>query len=309
MGATNVPVASYNANTVRTLDMMPLLGARSAPAKFSGKYDTVKKFIRQYKQMCAVYNVPDKEKCRRIIDYCSTKVTWFVEALDSFVREDWIQLEKDILTYYDAELNESRYLVSDLDKLTDRWRSKGIYDLKRFKKYEVEFLTMANWLLHKGKITQDEQHTKFWYGLNGNLREIVEARYMTSHPRYDPRKVIPREDVAKIMTATEDETSSDDEDSDSSDLDDDSDYENKKRRAKRLSRKKKEKKKPREKHKKWRRERNNNWREKLEEKDKSKAKNKKESAPEKNQTDEVEELVGKLSRMKVSDTDYAQVYY
>lgn len=25
--------------------------------------------------------------------------------------------------------------------------------------------------------------------------------------------------------------------------------------------------------------------------------------------DEVEELVGKLSRMKVSDTDYTQVYY
>ncbi|KAK0435517.1 hypothetical protein EV421DRAFT_1908594 [Armillaria borealis] len=323
MGATNVPVASYNANTVRTPDMMPLLGARSAPAKFSGKYDTVKKFICQYKQMCAVYNVPDKEKCRCVIDYCSTKVTRFVEALDSFIREDWIQLEKDILTYYDAELNESRYLVSDLDKLTDRWRSKGIYDLKHFKKYKVEFLTMANWLLHK-----------------------VEARYMTLHPRYDPRKVIPQEDVAKIvyamftrdrfdvdltarkskdrraklrellkMTVSEDETSSDDEDSDSSDLDDDSDYENKKCRVKRLSRKKKEKKskhtssydssdesgsetddesdddEPREKHKKWQREQNNNWREKLEEKGKSKAKNKKESAPEKNQTDEVEELV------------------
>ncbi|PBK62590.1 hypothetical protein ARMSODRAFT_839200, partial [Armillaria solidipes] len=296
-----------NANTVRTLDMMPLLGgARSAPAKFSGKYDTVKKFIRQYKQMCAVYNVPDKEKCRRIIDYCSTKVTRFVEALDSFVREDWIQLEKDILTYYDAELNESRYLVSDLDKLTDRWRSKEIYDLKHFKKYEVEFLTMANWLLHKGKITQDEQHTKFWYGLNGNLREIVEARYMTSHPRYDPRKVILREDVAKIvyamftrdrfdadLTARNKRTSSyDSSDESGSESDDESDDD-----------------KPREKHKKRRRERNNNWREKLEEKGKSKAKNKKESAPEKNQTDEVEELVGKLSKMKVSDTDYAQVYY
>ncbi len=71
----------------------------------------------------------------------------------------------DILTYYDAELNESRYLVSDLDQLTDDWRKKGMNNLKRFKAYEVEFLTIANWLRHKGKITQDEQHTKFWYGL------------------------------------------------------------------------------------------------------------------------------------------------
>ncbi len=87
--------------------MMPLLGARSAPAKFKGKYDSVKKFIRQYKQMCAVYNVPDAEKCQRLVDYCSSRVTRFIEALDSFVDEDWAQLESDILTYYNAELNES----------------------------------------------------------------------------------------------------------------------------------------------------------------------------------------------------------
>ncbi len=101
-----------------------------APAKFRGKYDTVKRFIRQYKQMCAVYNVPDRDKCQRIIDYCSSRVTWFIEALDSFINEDWDQLEKDILTYYDAELHESRYLLSDLDKLVEHWRKRGIYNLK-----------------------------------------------------------------------------------------------------------------------------------------------------------------------------------
>ncbi|PBK58188.1 hypothetical protein ARMSODRAFT_839926, partial [Armillaria solidipes] len=294
---------------------MPLLGARSAPAKFAGKYDTVKKFIRQYKQMCAVYNVPDGEKCQRIIDYCSTRVTRFIEALDSFVDEDWAQLESDILTYYDAELNESRYLVSDLDKLVDRWRGKGIYNLRRFKEYEVEFLTIANWLLHKGKVTQAEQHTKFWYGLNGNLREIVEARYMTSHPRYDPRNVIPRDDVAKIIYAmfTRDRFDADlsarktkdrrakrtskhdssDESGDESDKESDEEDARKKRR----NRKQKEK--------------DTHWKDKLEEKGKAKAKGRavKEDTPEVEIVDEVEELVGKLSRMKVSDTEYAQVYY
>ncbi len=149
--------------------------------------------------MCAVYNVLDSDKCRRIIDYCSSRVTRFIEALDSFVNKDWDQLEKDILTYYDAELHESRYLLSDLDKLVEHWRKRGIYNLNRFKQYEVEFLTVANWLLHKGKITMDEQHTKFWCRLNGNLCKIVEARYLTSHPCYDPRKVITHEDVAKIV--------------------------------------------------------------------------------------------------------------
>ncbi|KAK0241283.1 hypothetical protein EDD85DRAFT_948368 [Armillaria nabsnona] len=163
--ASNVSTASTS-NLNRTPDMMPLLGAKSAPAKFTGKYDSVKKFMRQYKQI-------------------------FIEALDSFVDEDWNQLETDILTYYDAELNESRYLVSDLNDLTDEWRKKGMHNLTQFKEYEVEFLTIANWLLHKGKITKDEQHTKYWYGLNRKLREVIEARYLAAHPGYDPQKVIP----------------------------------------------------------------------------------------------------------------------
>ncbi len=113
------PTATTSTSTTRTPDMMPLLGAKTAPAMFRGKYDMVKRFIRQYKQMCAVYNVPDKDKCHWVIDYCSLKVTRFIKALDSFVNENWNQLEKDILTYYDAELHESHYLLSDLDKLVE----------------------------------------------------------------------------------------------------------------------------------------------------------------------------------------------
>ncbi len=77
----------------------------------------------------AVYNIPDRDKCCQIINYCSSRVTWFIEALDSFVNEDWDQLEKDILTYYNAELHESRYLLSNLNKLVKCWRKKGIYNL------------------------------------------------------------------------------------------------------------------------------------------------------------------------------------
>ncbi|KAK0462390.1 uncharacterized protein EV420DRAFT_1734657 [Desarmillaria tabescens] len=113
IGVTN-PAPTVHTVTVgtpnsqaRTPDMMPLLGARTAPAKFKGKHDSVKRFIRQYKQMCAVYNVSGKERCKRIIDYCSSAITRFIESLDSFVDGNWDQLEDDILTYYDADLSES----------------------------------------------------------------------------------------------------------------------------------------------------------------------------------------------------------
>ncbi|PBK86374.1 hypothetical protein ARMGADRAFT_940535 [Armillaria gallica] len=291
---------------------MPLLGARSASTKFKGKYDSVKKFICQYKQMCMVYNILNAEKYQHLVDYCLSRVTRFIKALDSFVDEDWAQLEMDILTYYDAELNESRYLISNINRLIDHWYNKGIFNLQKFKEYEVEFLTIVNWLLHKGKIMQAEQHTKFWYGLHGNLREIVEARHMTTHPRYDPRNVIPREDIAKIlkellkMTMSDDKSSSEEEDSYESDSDDKSHYSEDRSDNESDKEDKHRKQKKRNKH-----EKDMHWKEKLEEKGKSKAKEPalKEDTLKEEAADEVEELVGKLLRMKVSDTDYAQVYY
>ncbi|PBK85962.1 hypothetical protein ARMGADRAFT_1035943 [Armillaria gallica] len=268
------PTSNSSMSTTRTPDMMPLLGAKTAPAKFRGKYDTVKRFIRQYKQMCAVYNVPDRDKCHRIIDYCSSRVTRFIEALDSFVNEDWDQLEKDILTYYDAELHESRYLLSDLDKL-------------------VEFLTMANWLLHKGKITLDKRHTKFWYGLNSNLCEIVEIIYnMFTCNQFDAELTVKKsknrraklEELLKMsMSGDEDtDTSSSKDSMSTSDSESDSKH--------RKSRKKKEAKhhKPLTKTKK-----SKHASHKKASSDETSRK-----APESRDTDKVEELVDKLAKMK-----------
>ncbi|KAK0467349.1 uncharacterized protein EV420DRAFT_1260757 [Desarmillaria tabescens] len=162
---------------------MPLLGAQTAPAKFKGKHNLVKRFIRQYKQMCAIYNVLGKERCKWIIDYCSSVVTQFIESLDSFMDGNWNQLEEDILTYYDADLS----------------KQERIHNLKKFKQYEVDFLMVSNWLLCKKKITKNEQHTKFWYGLNNKLCEAVEAHHLTMHPQYDPWQVIVHNDVVKII--------------------------------------------------------------------------------------------------------------
>ncbi|KAK0489710.1 hypothetical protein EDD18DRAFT_1110068 [Armillaria luteobubalina] len=107
------------------------------------------------------------------------------------------------------------------------------------------------------------------------------------------------------MSMSEDESSSDEEDDESSDSDNDSDYKGRKHRNKRLSKNKKGKKNRRtltydssddvgsEKSTKRQKEQANHWREKLEEKGKYKAGNKKETQPEKKETDEVEELIGR----------------
>jgi len=143
-------------------DMMPLLGQKSAPTKFTGNPDKVKRFLKHYKQLCNAYNLTDdKEKCERLTDYCSSKVNKLIEALDSYENGNWSQLEKDLLRYYDADLKETRYIVRDLYALTRQWRLKPIKSLTKWKRYEHKFMTIAGWLESKKKITGEQKNSYF----------------------------------------------------------------------------------------------------------------------------------------------------
>ncbi|KAK0429605.1 hypothetical protein EV421DRAFT_1745325 [Armillaria borealis] len=145
------PTTTSSISTTQTPDMMPLLGAKTAPAKFREKYNTIK-----------------RDKCHQIIDYCSLKVTWFIEALDSFVNEDWDQLEKDILTYHNVELHKSHYLLnSESDnKHQKSCKKKGTKHCKQLSKTKKEKhtsqkkvdndKTSINEQIEKGHIRKDE---------------------------------------------------------------------------------------------------------------------------------------------------------
>src|ERR1700730_4847560 len=133
-------------------DMMPLMGQKGAPAKFRGHYEEVKRFIRHYNHLCKAYGVTEaQDKCDRVIDYCSSKVVKLIEALTSYQSGDWDALEKDLLSYYDANLKDTRYIVRDLLTLTRTWKTKPIKTLTRWKQYERKFTTIAGWLETKKK--------------------------------------------------------------------------------------------------------------------------------------------------------------
>jgi hypothetical protein len=113
-----------------TPDIMPSYSSKGAPDKFKGCHEEVKKFLKKFNQICKTYNVPkDQDKCEHILDYCSSKVVKFIEALPSYKEKDWIRLETDILSYYDAELRETRYKVHNIQSLTQHWRHKRMKDL------------------------------------------------------------------------------------------------------------------------------------------------------------------------------------
>ena len=186
-------------STPTKADMMPLMGQKGAPAKFKGHYEEVKRFIKHFNRLCKAYGVTDdKEKCSRVVDYCSTRVVKLIEALTSYQTGNWGELEKDLLSYYDAALKDTRYVVRDLMALTRTWKTKPIKTLTKWKQYERKFTTIAGWLETQKKITADEKASYFWHGINKTLKEVIEIRLITGAKPLDVKSPFPIDRITAV---------------------------------------------------------------------------------------------------------------
>ena len=311
----------------RTPDMMPLVGQKSAPTKFKGSHEHVKRFLRHYNQLCNAYNLSDADKCERIIDYCSTKVVKLIEALSSYRDQKWTELQQDISRYYDAALKETRYNIRDLITLARTWKLKPINSLTKWKKYERQYMTIAGWLLAKSKISDDQMATYFWHGINKKLRSIIELRLINSAGT-TPLDVTTPFEMDKIIKVVEvlfernrfdvnvadsdSEIPGRNEDSDSDTLSDDSSSDESEP-ERRYSRKKSSSKPSNKKsqHKKWDTDEDEPKKnskkivEKKEAKKESRVTDKKTIPPQ----DEVESLIRQMSKLSIDDQRYGLAYY
>lgn len=165
---------------------MPLPDAKAAPIKFRGKSSKIKPFLVHYELLLEQNNVhDDKDKCELITRYCSTAVSDFIQALPSYTRKEWLTLRQELLTYYDADFDNKRYRVNDLDKLEKSCRSRYISDLGAWRVYGRTFITTAGWLLKKGKISDDEFAISYWSGIHKKLRRKLENWLVAANPQRD----------------------------------------------------------------------------------------------------------------------------
>jgi len=143
------PMVTYGPvhNTSRTVYDMPSPGAKNAPDEFRGDYEVVERFIEHYERLLNQCNViDDEEKCSQILTYCSRNVCNLIKALESFQTNDWDQLKKDLLDYYDADLATTRWKEKDLALFVKKSRKNSIRTLTKWKAYKRRFIRIANWL-------------------------------------------------------------------------------------------------------------------------------------------------------------------
>ncbi|KAF9496502.1 hypothetical protein BDN71DRAFT_1352836, partial [Pleurotus eryngii] len=178
---------------------MPMIGERGAPPLFKGSHEKITSFLKKYNTLCTHYSITrSADKCERILDYCSDKVSVLVEALPGFCQSSWKILQAEMEKHFDADYKEKRNTTSKLAKHTNYWSTKKIKSLTKWKKYERRFISKSGWLRKTDKITEDLEATYFWLGIHPDTCQKIENRLLARHPHISVKKAFPMALVSEI---------------------------------------------------------------------------------------------------------------
>ncbi|KAJ7109525.1 hypothetical protein C8R44DRAFT_635591, partial [Mycena epipterygia] len=293
---------------LRTSMDMPIRGSKEAPKTFKGKHTEVLHFIQHYDRLLSKCRVTDKEKCEYILEYCSADVQNVVQAMDSFYKNKWTKLRKEILKFYDAERAAQKYKPSDVVTYTLKSKNHPCFNLTQWRKYFVKYNSIAGGPYRRGHLSKDNYLGYYWLGIHSTLRQILENRILQQRSQHDNSQYSMNEingaaewyfrrnkfeslivNAAEYGIDIDDEDSGDDSDSESSSSEEsDSDYEEFRRKKKLREKKKKHEKK---------------------QKQAAKEKGSRNQMKFEGNEDEVASMIKKLNAMKIDDPDYAPVYY
>ncbi|KAF7424837.1 hypothetical protein PC9H_010148 [Pleurotus ostreatus] len=299
-------------------EMMPMIGERGAPPLFKGSHEKITSFLKKYNALCTRYSITrSADKCERVLDYCSDKVSVLVEALPGFRQSSWSLLQAEMEKHFDADRKEKRNTTSKLAKHTNYWSSKKIKSLTKWKQYERKFISKSGWLRKTDKITEELEATYFWLGIHPDARQKIENRLLARHPRISVKKAFPMALVSEIaqeiferdrfeynlIDVGSDSENSSDSDSDSESSDDSEDE--KRTRAKIKALKARKSAKSKSKKSKTHDLDSDPVTENLQSPKEYSSRKSKTIPPE----DKVEGLIKKMSQMSLDDPEYSTTYY
>ena len=311
---------------------LPIEGTKGAPKKFKGRSGEVEHFLQHYEKLCAKHAVTaPQEKIENMTQYCSRQVREFLEGLSSYSAGDWTRFKKDFKEFFNADKDDRRFRVKDLEKYVTEARSKpAMRDLVAWRKYSRGFIRISGWLEQHHKITADENATYFWKGIPRKFRERLEHRLMGQNPTHDISKPFDIERIEKVAKAllqrdrfdrerlpSDDSDDSDDEDSSDDDSSDDETDESaeevshKKKKVHFKKAKKLAKKKARKAHESSDEDSDDESEEEIKTVHRKFKKGRKTSAANAptDHDKEVEQLIDQLNRMSVTDPGYAGIYF
>ncbi|PPQ81525.1 hypothetical protein CVT26_010862 [Gymnopilus dilepis] len=238
---------------------MPVKGSSKAPRTFKGHYTEIQPFLKHLEHLYVQHGVTtDSQKVDLILDYCNRHVRDFIKTTEGYRNKNWNQLKDKLLNAFDADCNEQNYTINDVIALVSKQRNKPIKKLEKWKKYMLDYETIAGSLYHGNKMSEWNYHGYFWMGIPSDLQTILSPRLLIKYPSHSmntPYTITQVNTVAEqhfqrdrfhellppLTTYDSDSDSDSDSDTDSDDESSDSDDEDERRHCRRQKDKKKKK--------------------------------------------------------------------
>ncbi|TCD60494.1 hypothetical protein EIP91_009969 [Steccherinum ochraceum] len=183
---------------------MPMPEARTAPHKFRGKASTLASFLLQFESLANTQGLSAEERCRWIIEYCSTKVRNTIRGFTNYHAGDWEGLKKDIESAYDIARDTQRYDLATLIHLCRKSsgeKKRRLTSLNAWKIYVRDYVRIAGSLLQQHQITKHDYEVYFWIGIPATFQTRLEIIIRNRLPNHDISKPYP---VSEVQRAAED---------------------------------------------------------------------------------------------------------
>jgi len=292
---------------VRSKIDFPPPRSRHAPKTFSGRYDEVDSFLKEFENLAKTYGLSNDDRFDYVLRYVKRSVREIIEGLQEFADKDWTVFADTLRSLFDHAKLDKRFKEKDLTNFISKSRKGRIQSLYDFHKYQRKFTRIGGWLHQKKKINDQEYRKYFWKGIPRVTQKKLEDRMLQVNPK------LPRSDpfpIDVIISAADhifdisrfyDEDSEDSIGEDSEDEDDTSSSEEEDSSSEESdseTEKKKSKAKPKKK-----------FRAKPKVKDEPISHPPSTTSKYQKDTDEVADLIDKLQRLNLSDPGYAALYF
>ncbi|KAJ8462651.1 hypothetical protein ONZ51_g10764 [Trametes cubensis] len=180
---------------------MPVEGTKLAPKTFRGDPAEVEQFLRRFERLAMLHNLSAREKCETIVDYCSKVVRETIQGFSAYRLHNWEELKQNVRIFWNADLEDKRFRIRDLQAFVAHSRKQPIQELKDWRKYLRKFIRIAGWLQGQGKLKADDYAYYMWTGLYGPFRKQLEARILLKDPSHDMAEPFEPEAIRKAAEA------------------------------------------------------------------------------------------------------------
>ncbi|KDR64891.1 hypothetical protein GALMADRAFT_1351073, partial [Galerina marginata CBS 339.88] len=165
---------------------MPIKGSGKAPRTFDGHYLDISQFLTHLERLYAQHRIDqDSEKVKLILDYCSHKVRSFIKTTEAYRDKKWEDLKTKLLDVYDAERSEPIYTLADVIRLVAKNSKKPITRLEKWKKYVLDFETIAGSIYNSKRMSKYDYHSYFWGGIHPSVKTAFAPMLLVKHASHD----------------------------------------------------------------------------------------------------------------------------